>query len=236
MWYCGDGDSVRLYDPEIAREIEEAFSAFWSGGIEPAIFKFESDASSPSRHIDFRSMEEVSQDVSPEGGPKGKERRRVVQRRQAQAFSEAATEWGHGQDPVAGSGFVAFPAEIQLLLEQSFAQFKAGSELKGVMFTSSNGADYLVDFAKMKQLRIATRRERPVYRHRVAPGFRSGAAGSAVAPPAVVAAPASEPRTALKASVAAAAQSPQGCFKGLCMDVDMLAEVLLLRSRYKRVL
>jgi len=114
------------------------------------------------------------------------------------AMAAASVEWGYGQDIRAHrshssesgmteqdtlrqrsqsslSEFGPYSSEVNSLLEESFTKYRTGSLLKGVFFTSSNGADYLVDFKSMQQLRIVTRRSRMVYRHAAGPGIRGHA-------------------------------------------------------------
>lgn len=88
-----------------------------------------------------------------------------------------AAEWGFGQDPVNGMlGFVAYDSEVNSMLEEAYTKWKCGGKGKGIMFVAANGADYLVDFEKMQQLRMATRRVRPVYRHGISAHGRTAGA------------------------------------------------------------
>jgi len=61
--------------------------------------------------------------------------------------------WGHGQDPVKGAAFGEYPLEVANLLELGYASYRSGTGFKGVLF-ETNGADYLVNFATMTQLRV----------------------------------------------------------------------------------
>lgn len=83
-------------------------------------------------------------------------------------------EWGHGQDPVKNVAFAPYDANISDLLEAAYGMYKAGSGLKGITFTAANNCDYLVDFVKMQQTRMVTRRVRPIYRHSVSVDTRAG--------------------------------------------------------------
>lgn len=178
-WFYSDGpEEMRAFEPLVAAQIEDGFQAWWSQGGSGAKFHVEEC----DWYIDFRLM----QMIGAAEGNHGKVARRAVLRAHGPPEGDCGSpednhemisevEWGHGQDPIHGCGFVPYCPEVCQLLEECFEKYLLGGGLKGIMFTSSNGEDYLVDFEQMRQLRIATRRVRPVYRHAILGESRSAA-------------------------------------------------------------
>lgn len=174
-WFCKNKGAWVAYELDISQKIEEAFCAFWrSGASSPVVWLSESgQRASTGCCIDFRTLEQIS--TTPDGS-----RWCCVVCRQEPSFAAAdvcnqwSVQWGHAQDPVQNVGFAAYDADTSLLLEAGFTMHKAGAGMKGTMFTAANGCDYLVDFVKMHQTRMATRRVRHIYRHGICRGIRLG--------------------------------------------------------------
>jgi len=174
MWYHGYPGSTVPYELALSAKIERAFKDFWSVNDAPATFDV-----AASCFIDFRLMQQVKQDTYGDDEEWSPVFRRELPAAGSEVCSQPAAcyiQWGHGQDVKDGSAFTPYSPQISLLLEDAFACFWQGGMLKGVTFTSTNGADYLVDFERLQQTRLATRNIRPVYRHQVSPTTR-GAAG-----------------------------------------------------------
>eukprot|EP00930_Biecheleria_cincta_P043042 TRINITY_DN2959_c0_g1_i1.p1 TRINITY_DN2959_c0_g1~~TRINITY_DN2959_c0_g1_i1.p1 ORF type:complete len:276 (+),score=37.92 TRINITY_DN2959_c0_g1_i1:114-941(+) len=192
MWSFMRAGQYHNCDLELNAELEKSFQDFWQGQG-PGQLKLRDD-----RKVDFQRLQLVSMEGSKDATQP------LVRQEPGEASHpsgcEAIVEWGHGHDyhPKRGeeepgrnsssstlsSGscdtglFAAYSPEINALLEESYRRFHEASELKGVLFTSTNGADYLVEFPTMLQLRLQTRRSRLVYRHRVAKGLRGCAEGA----------------------------------------------------------
>lgn len=187
VWSYRQGTEWVPYALERGQQIEEGFCAFWRGhAAAPATIEFmtslDQDVGSPCI-IDFRTLEQISH----EGG--GESRcaiaRQGAELRPSHSFlapdksscsvlGAPQVQWGYGQDPVATIGFASYNASVNALLETAHAMYRAGSGLKGIVFTAGNKCDYLVDFESMMQTRIATRRVRPVFRHSVGVSLRTG--------------------------------------------------------------
>eukprot|EP00418_Pyrodinium_bahamense_P093944 CAMPEP_0179025784 /NCGR_PEP_ID=MMETSP0796-20121207/8170_1 /TAXON_ID=73915 /ORGANISM="Pyrodinium bahamense, Strain pbaha01" /LENGTH=215 /DNA_ID=CAMNT_0020721829 /DNA_START=33 /DNA_END=676 /DNA_ORIENTATION=+ len=182
MWHHGGEGALVPFEPELAQRLEVAFQSFWADATAPASVALE-----PFGAIDFRTMELCGDGHGCATGPRHPVYRREEQpgtmvagssivvaahvggpeQRCGAELAASAVEWGHGQDAVRGCAFAPYSAGISRLLEDAFRQYRESRGLKGVMFTSTNGADYLVDFERMEQTRLATRNVRPVYRHSV---------------------------------------------------------------------
>lgn len=173
IWrYRHDNEWVE-YALDISRKIEAAFSAFWSSGDGSPVVSLpvaEQDQCS----IDLRTLEQISTAAD------GSMQRCIVCRQDPELatsgflMNEQDIEWGYAQDPVRNLGFAPYDTATSLLLESGYALYKAGAGLKGIVFTAGNGCDYLVDFVKYQQTRMATRRVRYIYRHSIMPGVRMG--------------------------------------------------------------
>lgn len=188
MWSFTHAGQYQDCGLELNATLENGFQDFWQGQG-PGHLRLDDN-----RKVDFQLLLLVSTDGGQE----------IVQPLVRQEPSEASNasgsettvEWGHGHEYVPrggeeenvrsrsssslGSGkfdvgLVAYSPQINALLEESYSKFRQGTELKGVLFTSTNGADYLVEFPSMMQLRLQTRRSRLVYRHRVGTGLRGHA-------------------------------------------------------------
>eukprot|EP00440_Ansanella_granifera_P014314 gb/GFBE01015558.1/.p1 GENE.gb/GFBE01015558.1/~~gb/GFBE01015558.1/.p1 ORF type:complete len:263 (+),score=39.12 gb/GFBE01015558.1/:1-789(+) len=185
MWSFGTGGRSHKCDAETNAKLEEAFQAFWCNS---GAGKVQLDE---TWSLDLQRFCLVS-------SKSGSATMRGLQRRETSHDSPGAgmicVEWGHGEDNTrnldssrssdgslrscsrssseASPGCVAYSSDISMMLEECYNKFMQGSGLKGALFTSTNGADYLVDFESMQQTRIATRRTRLVYRHAVADGIR----------------------------------------------------------------
>jgi len=181
--YASNGVNVP-FGPEVSRKLEDAFQAFWCSDKGSGTLLLEPSPLQGGCTVDFQVIELICIDSSDS---KLRVRSPILRRQDCvhdrthrgyeldlqSATSSCTSEWGYGQDVLDGKAFCPYSYEISTLLEDGFAKFKAGKGLKGIMFTSSNGADYVVDFEKMQQIRVITRRVRPVYRHGLAPGVRT---------------------------------------------------------------
>eukprot|EP00441_Pelagodinium_beii_P042966 CAMPEP_0197638928 /NCGR_PEP_ID=MMETSP1338-20131121/13708_1 /TAXON_ID=43686 ORGANISM="Pelagodinium beii, Strain RCC1491" /NCGR_SAMPLE_ID=MMETSP1338 /ASSEMBLY_ACC=CAM_ASM_000754 /LENGTH=294 /DNA_ID=CAMNT_0043211591 /DNA_START=9 /DNA_END=891 /DNA_ORIENTATION=+ len=202
MWYYQQAGQIQKFLPEENAKIEEGFRSFWECD---GPGKLQLDE---VRRCDFQVLTLL---VGNSGSQREQVLAllRCEQVLGGPSMAGTSIEWGYGQDlrtrptktPTSEFGskdqethpprnrsissmseFGPYSPEVNNLLEESFVKYRqAGSLLKGVFFTSSNGADYLVDFKAMQQLRIATRRSRLVYRHAVGSGIRchADAAGKA---------------------------------------------------------
>jgi len=182
-------------DLELNTALEKGFQDFWQGQG-PGHLKLEDD-----RKVDFQRLVLVSTGSSKDADQP------LVRQESGEASNpsgcEAIVEWGHGHDyhlrageeecvrslpgstqssGICHTGFATYSPEISALLEENYRGFHKASKLKGVLFTSTNGADYLVEFPTMLQLRLQTRRSRLVYRHRVGKGLRGYAEAPQDAP------------------------------------------------------
>lgn len=182
VWHLKHEGVWEAFTPSVSHRIEEAFCSFWrSGASSPLLSLCESEQAGGRCFIDFRTLEQTStladgslqictvcrEDILPPIPP-------------GSGFEEGQVrlEWGYAQDPIQNVGFAAYSAATNSLLETSYSLHRAGAGLKGALFEAENGCDYLVDFVKMHQTRMATRRTRHVYRHSVSRGIRMGVEAS----------------------------------------------------------
>jgi len=190
-WFYQHGGQFQKFQPVENSKIEEGFLSFWQCDG-PGRLQLDE-----ARACDFQVLALF---IGNRGSPREQISAllRCEQDLDCGAMATASVEWGYGQDIRAQrshsseSGMTEqetlrqrsqslskcgpYSTEVNSLLEESFTKYRqTGSLLKGVFFTSSNGADYLVDFKSMQQLRIITRRSRMVYRHAVGPGVRGHA-------------------------------------------------------------
>jgi len=175
------------YDLEVSKQIEETFSAFWRSGVAIPTFEFNARLCGEDELlncvIDFRVLEQSS--ITADGSG----RRRCAVRRQDPHLATQTTfggsgsaacnggmqvEWGHAQDPVCNVGIFPYAGAVSALLESAHAVHSTGRGLKGIVITGPRDCDYMVDFVRMQQTRIVTRRVRHIYRHFVSAGARMG--------------------------------------------------------------
>lgn len=173
MWSFTHAGQYQDCGLELNATLENGFQDFWQGQG-PGHLRLDDN-----RKVDFQLLLLVSTDGGQEIAQP------LVRQEPSEASnasgSETTVEWGHGHEYVPrggeeenvrsrsssslGSGkfdvgLVAYSPQINALLEESYSKFRQGTELKGVLFTSTNGADYLVEFPSMMQLRLQTRRSR----------------------------------------------------------------------------